>query len=239
MTSKVHFQYFRKRGRQPIHNFGDFWASGDLTARKLAPAIFNLSLDGLLPSECFLIGYGRQQMSDAEFKGYLKDSLNAHSRRKIEGKAWDDLEYKISFHAGSYDDLKSFEELKLKIEGIEKQLSRPLQCLFYISTPPGVFKPILENLGKSGLAKRHVRKEFMSKVIIEKPFGRDLESAQELNEVINRRLMKPKFFVSIITWVKRLFKVSLFKDLPIRFLSQFGIEITFPVYKLPFRKISV
>ena len=56
-----------------------FGASGDLTARKLAPAIFNLSLDGLLPSECFLIGYGRQRMSDDEFKAYLKDSLDAPS----------------------------------------------------------------------------------------------------------------------------------------------------------------
>ncbi len=171
-----------------------FGASGDLTARKLAPAIFNLSMDGLLPTECSIIGYGRQQMSDPEFKAYLKNSLNAHSRRKIEGKAWDDLEHKISFHAGSYDDLKSFEELKLKIEGIEKQLGCPLQCLFYISTPPGVFKPILENLGKSGLAKRHSRKEFESKVIIEKPFGRDLESARELNEVINRRFDETQVF---------------------------------------------
>ena len=97
-----------------------FGASGDLTARKLAPAIFNLSLDGLLPSECFLIGYGRQRMSDDEFKAYLKDSLDAHSRRRIGGKAWEQLEGKISFQAGSYDDPKSFEELKLKIEGIEK-----------------------------------------------------------------------------------------------------------------------
>ncbi len=171
-----------------------FGASGDLTARKLAPAIFNLSLDGLLPSECFLIGYGRQRMSDDEFKAYLKDSLDAHSRRRIEGKAWEQLERKISFQAGSYDDPKSFEELKLKIEGIEKQLGQPMQCLFYVSTPPGVFKPILENLGKSGLAKRHSQKQFESKVIIEKPFGRDLESARELNEVINRRFEETQVF---------------------------------------------
>ena len=171
-----------------------FGASGDLTARKLAPAIFNLSLDGLLPSECFLIGYGRQRMSDDEFKAYLKDSLDAHSRRRIEGKAWEQLERKISFQAGSYDDPKSFEELKLKIEGIEKQLGQPMQCLFYVSTPPGVFKPILENLGKRGLAKRHSQKQFESKVIIEKPFGRDLESARELNEVINLRFEETQVF---------------------------------------------
>lgn len=171
-----------------------FGASGDLTARKLAPAIFNLSKDGLLPSCCHLIGYGRSEMSDDAFRQYLKKSLESHSRRKIEEENWNSLSANISFHAGPYDDLGSFEKLEEKISVIEKAIGSPAQCLFYVSTPPGVFMPILENLGASGLAKRHQGQNTASKVIIEKPFGRDLTSAYELNEVINRRFEESQVF---------------------------------------------
>jgi glucose-6-phosphate 1-dehydrogenase len=171
-----------------------FGASGDLTARKLAPAIFNLSKDELLPSECFLIGYGRKKISDSQFRDYLKMSLDAHSRRDIRPETWSRLVQNISFHAGEYDDLESFKNLSSKITEIEKTLSKEVQCLFYVSTPPGVFKPILENLGASGLAKRHRRKEIESKVIIEKPFGRDLMSAKELNNIVNHRFEETQVF---------------------------------------------
>ena len=171
-----------------------FGASGDLTARKLAPAIFNLSKDGLLPSSCHLIGYGRTEMSDDEFLLYLKESLNSHSRRTIEDETWNSLASSISFHAGPYDDLGSFEKLEVRISAIEKTIGSAAQCLFYVSTPPGVFMPILENLGASGLAKRHQGLSTASKVIIEKPFGRDLKSARELNEVINRRFDESQVF---------------------------------------------
>ena len=171
-----------------------FGASGDLTARKLAPAIFNLSKDGLLPKRCFLIGYGRSEMSDENFKKEIKDALDAHSRRKIESLTWESLEKNITFHAGAYDDLTSFINLGKKITKIEEKIDCKAQCLFYVSTPPGVFMPILENLGESGLAKKHRGSETASKVIIEKPFGRDLRSAHELNLVINRRFDEAQVF---------------------------------------------
>ncbi len=171
-----------------------FGASGDLTARKLAPAIFNLCKDGLLPETCHLIGYGRTEMSDDSFKDYLKESLKSHSRRQIGEETWGRLSANLSFHAGPYDDLESFRKLEEKISAIEKQLGQNAQCLFYVSTPPGVFMSILENLGTSGLAKRHQGENTASKVIIEKPFGRDLASARELNEVINRRFREEQVF---------------------------------------------
>ena len=171
-----------------------FGASGDLTARKLAPAIFNLCKDGLLPETCHLIGYGRTEMSDDSFKDYLKESLKSHSRRQIGEETWGRLSANLSFHAGPYDDLESFRKLEEKISAIEKQLGQKAQCLFYVSTPPGVFMSILENLGTSGLAKRHQGENTASKVIIEKPFGRDLASARELNEVINRRFREEQVF---------------------------------------------
>ena len=95
-----------------------FGASGDLTARKLAPAIFNLSKDGLLPQRCFLIGYGRSVISNGEFKNDIKKALDLHSRRKIEDSSWNALEKNIFFHAGAYDDIGRFSALKGKISKI-------------------------------------------------------------------------------------------------------------------------
>ena len=171
-----------------------FGASGDLTARKLAPAIFNLSKDNLLPQNCFLIGVGRTPMEDLAFREYLKSSLDKYSRRKIEQEEWQKLESQIFFHTGAYDDLKSFAGLEEKILNLEKNLGKQAQCLFYISTPPNVFEPILDNLGESGLASRHHGTMFASKVIIEKPFGKDLESARKLNDVINQRFDESQVF---------------------------------------------
>ena len=171
-----------------------FGASGDLTSRKLVPALFNLSMDHLLPNKFFLIGYGRKAVTDQEFRETLKKSLAAHSRRPVDEKIWNNLEPGVSFHQGAYDDPESFEKLKVKIEKIEKSTSEPVQCIFYLSTPPSGFLPILENLGESGLARLHKNTPSASKVIVEKPFGRDLQSARELNIMINRRFSESQVF---------------------------------------------
>ena len=81
----------------------------------------------------------------------------------------------IILSCGSYDNIEDFNSLNSRIDAMEKALNQRVQCLFYISTPPSVFKAILENLGTSGLAKRHRNTQIESKVIIEKPFGRDLK----------------------------------------------------------------
>ena len=126
-----------------------FGASGDLTARKLVPALFNLLMDRLLPDRFFLIGYGRKSVADEEFRRTLRDSLNSHSRRPIEEEIWNQLAPGVSFHNGAYDDPSSFLSLKSKIEKIEKLVGQPVQTIFYLSTPPSGFLPILENLGNS------------------------------------------------------------------------------------------
>ena len=171
-----------------------FGASGDLTSRKLVPALFNLSVDRLLPKRFFLIGYGRKTVSDDDFRSSLKESLAAHSRRPIDETVWEKIAPGVSFHSGSYDNPESFEQLKDKISEIEKEEGEPIQCIFYLSTPPSGFLPILENLGNSGLARLHQNTCCASKVIVEKPFGRDLVSAQELNRMINRRFAESQVF---------------------------------------------
>ncbi|MGJ8638280.1 MAG: glucose-6-phosphate dehydrogenase [Opitutaceae bacterium] len=171
-----------------------FGASGDLTARKLVPAIFNLGIDNLLPGEFHLIGYGRRPIEDDSFREIMDAAINEHSRRPLNKEIWERVRQNMVYHDGGYDDLEAFKVLAEKINKIESDLGRDVQRLFYISTPPGVFQPIIKNLGLSGMAKAHVHTKLASKVIIEKPFGRDLESARELNTALNSVFEEPQVY---------------------------------------------
>ncbi len=161
-----------------------FGASGDLTARKLIPAIYNLACDNLLPSDFHLVGYGRSEVPDEEFRKVAREAIGKFSRRPLREEIWKGVDERTGYQAGGYDDPEAFVRLRRRIEAIERESGHEVQALFYVSTPPSVFKPILENLGASGLAARHVGTEKASKVIIEKPFGRDLASARELNRIV-------------------------------------------------------
>ncbi len=161
-----------------------FGASGDLTARKLIPAVYNLSHDNLLPADFFLVGYGRKPIPDAEFRTLAAAAVKEFSRREPEAGTWERIAAHTTYVAGGYDDRAAFDRLAAHIDEIERQLGRDLQRLFYISTPPSVFAPIVENLGASGLAAKHLHSPLHAKVIIEKPFGKDLASARELNSTI-------------------------------------------------------
>jgi len=161
-----------------------FGASGDLTARKLIPAVYNLGVDNLLPTDFHLVGYGRKEIPNEEFRRLAADSIREFSRRALVDEVWDRISANTTYVAGGYDDLAAFDRLARHIEAIERHIGREVQVLFYISTPPSVFAPILENLGAVGLAQKHLGTPHHAKVIIEKPFGRDLASAQSLNTTI-------------------------------------------------------
>lgn len=161
-----------------------FGASGDLTARKLIPAVYNLGFDNLLPADFYLVGYGRKPIPDDEFRTLAADAIKEFSRRELNEDAWGRIAAHTSYVAGGYDEQAAFERLAGHIDAIEKKLGRDVQRLFYISTPPSVFAPIIVNLGASGLAARHRGTPHHSKVIIEKPFGKDLGSARELNATL-------------------------------------------------------
>ncbi len=162
-----------------------FGASGDLTARKLIPAVYNLAADNLLPPDFHLIGYGRKEISDAEFRDLAAEAIKEFSRRDLQADVWDRISARTTYVAGGYDDPEAFQRLADHLASIESEVGRDMQPLFYVSTPPSVFAPILTNLGKCGLAKKNLEKSYHAKVIIEKPFGRDLESAQKLNQTIS------------------------------------------------------
>ena len=183
----------KHRGAQPtcVVIFG---ASGDLAARKLLPALYNLAVDSLLPADFHLIGFGRKPVPDAEFRTQAAADIKKFSRREFRPDIWQRVQDNTSYQAGGYDDPKAYAALKEQIAAAEKRAGRPLQLVFYVSTPPSVFEPILENLGQSGLAGRGIGTELESKVIIEKPFGKDLDSAVHLNAVAARNFRESQIF---------------------------------------------
>src|SRR5882672_4145583 len=171
-----------------------FGASGDLTARKLIPAIYNLAHDGLLPADFYLIGFGRKAIPDAEFQGIAAAAIKEFSRREMSPEVWSRLAARTLYVSGGYDEKEAYDRLGQRITGLEKEIGQQLQSLFYISTPPTVFAPIIQNLGASGLAGRYLRQANQSKVIIEKPFGKDLASAQALNKELTTVFEEPQVY---------------------------------------------
>src|ERR1700679_316636 len=122
-----------------------FGASGDLTARKLIPAIYNLSVDNLLPADFHLIGYGRKEMSDDEFRKIAAKAVKDFSRREMDDRVWEQVAANTTYVAGEYDKKDDFDKLAKAIAEIEKGVGSEVQSMFYISTPPSVFFPIIEN----------------------------------------------------------------------------------------------
>ncbi len=161
-----------------------FGASGDLTARKLIPALYNLALDNLLPPDFYLIGFGRKPIPDDEFRELAEQSVKEFSRRELDEQIWARLKANCFYVDGPYDSPTGYGDLKDKVESIEKDIGRDLQVLFYVSTPPSVFGNVVCHLGECGMASRHLNTDLASKIVIEKPFGKDLESAQKLNATI-------------------------------------------------------
>ncbi len=157
-----------------------YGASGDLTARKLVPALFDLYQKHLLPTAFNLVGISRSKISDDEFKQRLKASL-LQSEPQLSDAIWDSFSQNFHYLAGGYDDFKVYQALSKVLDELDVKNGTAGNRIFYLSTPPEVFEDIISNLGAAGLAKE---KKGFSRVVIEKPFGRDLDSAKELNQKV-------------------------------------------------------
>lgn len=163
-----------------------FGASGDLFKRMLMPAIYNLRLEDILPSNFGLIGFARTQYTDDQFRDYCKACVDEFSRSgKTKASLWDDLAPRISYMSASFDDTSHFEALRARLDEYDAKFATGGNRLFYFATPPSVFPKITDQLDKAKLGPRDNKKGW-SRVVIEKPFGTDLASARALQaEVAN------------------------------------------------------
>ena len=158
-----------------------FGASGDLANRKLLPAIYKLSQQRLLPPNFVILGYARSPLSDDEFRLRARSSMVGNSEVEFQSSAWDAFAARLFYISGEYDDDEGFKQLQERISMLEEQWNIGGNRLFYLSTPPSVYEPIITCLGNADLVKPAGGHNW-TRVVIEKPFGSDLQSAHKLND---------------------------------------------------------
>ncbi|HEY3916595.1 MAG TPA: glucose-6-phosphate dehydrogenase [Stellaceae bacterium] len=162
-------------------SFVIFGASGDLTARLLVPALYRLAVQKRLPDAFAIVGLAHSHRSDDEFRRLLKQALEEHIKEKLEPAAVSWLIERSSYVQGEFEDPASYDRLDQTLKRIENERRIPGNRLYYLATPPTAFVPIVKRLGEKGLAKEKDEHDGWRRIIIEKPFGTDLISAQALN----------------------------------------------------------
>ncbi len=171
-----------------------FGAAGDLTHRKLLPALFNLFLDGWLPERFAVLGIDQREMSDDAFREHLKQGVDSFSRSgKADPKDWSRFSSHLTFLAGDFTAEPLHAALADRLNQADQSLGDATQKpvhVFYLATPPTLVGPIVGHLGKAGL----IADRKLSRVVVEKPFGRDLDSASALNHLLTSVLSEPQIF---------------------------------------------
>jgi glucose-6-phosphate 1-dehydrogenase len=168
-----------KRIEQPVM-LVVFGASGDLSNRKLIPALYHLAYQNLLPPNFSILGFARTKYTDEEFRELAREGVKEYGLNGIDDHIWHWFSQGLFYQSGSYDDLASFKKLAERVEEIEKTRPTNGNHVYYLATPPSVFEPITTLIHEVGLCRGDM--EGMQRIIIEKPFGHDLASARALNQ---------------------------------------------------------
>ena len=162
-----------------------FGASGDLAGRKLFASLFELFNRDLLNENFCLLGAGRKQLSDEEFREYarnsIKQSISAEPAEQL-----DSFLEKFYYASGEYDDIDFYDYLKARLTQLDKKHNTKNSYIFYLSVPPFLYPVIVEKLCRSGLSSRKSPEQTQPRLVVEKPFGRDLQSAGELDRKIHQ-----------------------------------------------------
>jgi glucose-6-phosphate 1-dehydrogenase len=158
-----------------------FGASGDLTKRLLVPALYNLACDGLLSENFAMLGYARSELSNEAFREQMTaDIKKFHTRQEFDQEAWDKLVSRFYYMAGGYDNPAYFQKLKAQVSELDSKHNTQGNVLFYCALSPKIFGTVCDNLYEAGFREG----PGWRRLILEKPFGTDLQSARKLNEEV-------------------------------------------------------
>lgn len=169
-----------------------FGASGDLTKRKLLPALYNLKVLRLLPENYAVIGVAVSDGNDDSYREKITTDIKQFATRPVDDSDWDDFRKRSYYLQGDFKDVETFKRLSQKIAEAQKTWGLSGNVLFYLAVSPSFFSTVVDQLGAVGLTKQ--TPEAWRRVIIEKPFGRDLASARELNESLSKSLDESQIF---------------------------------------------
>jgi glucose-6-phosphate 1-dehydrogenase len=168
-----------------------FGASGDLTKRKLIPSLYNLAHDGLLAREFALVGYARAGLTSEEFRARIKSEFHEFATTTVDPNLWEWLERRIYYVSGGFDDPEGYQRLKTTLEEVNQNHGTHGNYFFYLATAPGFFGDIVKRLQTVDLVKEDGG---WRRVIIEKPFGHDYDSARALNRELRQVLDEQQIY---------------------------------------------
>jgi glucose-6-phosphate 1-dehydrogenase len=159
-----------------------FGAAGDLSWRKLLPAVYNLNVDGLLPSHFAVLGFGIGSQGDPDewIRRRAADGIQRFSRQPLEQTHWEDFSRSLFYVEGSFNDLSAYQQLKARLDMLDAQFGTGGSRVYYLSIPPQVVPVCVEHLKAAGLVGDADDPQRFTRVIVEKPIGRDLDSAREV-----------------------------------------------------------
>jgi glucose-6-phosphate 1-dehydrogenase len=169
-----------------------FGASGDLTKRKLLPALYSLARDRLLPNAFSVVGFARRPLP--EWAEQMREGCDKFARRRpVDPELWASFSQGVSYVAGEFDKLEDYQKLKAHLDAIDRSRGTKGNRVFYLSTPPSNYPIIVKKLGEAGLINRDKDGPF-TRVIIEKPFGTDLATATALNQTVQSVLREDQTY---------------------------------------------
>jgi glucose-6-phosphate 1-dehydrogenase len=158
-----------------------FGATGDLARRKLVPALYNLADENYMPPVFSIIGFARRPRTDSEIREEYKKAVTEFSRQKLQHEVWDSFSQNVFYVQSNLDDLEGYKRLSRELDRYDRERGTLGNRLFYLAVPPELMPTIIKLLGESGLNKS----SGYTRIILEKPFGRDLASAVELNHLLH------------------------------------------------------
>ncbi len=162
-----------------------FGATGDLTHRKLVPAIYNLAHEGQLPPSFAVVGFARRPKTHEQFRAELRDAVAQHSRfQPINPAVWDAFAQGIFYHQSEFGDTKGYKALDQFLKKLDNEHGTAGNRLFYLAAAPTEFEEIIKQLGTNDLVKSHDTHGASRRIIVEKPFGSSLSTAQKLNRIL-------------------------------------------------------
>ena len=161
-----------------------FGATGDLTHRKLVPALYNIAADGELPPAVAVIGFARRPKTDDEFRKEMEEATRKFSRQTVRDEIWNGFAEALYYHQSEFGDAAGYKKLAERLAKLDEESGTRGNRLFYFAASPDQFATIIENLQKAGLNK--AREGSWARVILEKPFGTDLATARHLNSVVQK-----------------------------------------------------
>ncbi|MBW2149098.1 MAG: glucose-6-phosphate dehydrogenase [Deltaproteobacteria bacterium] len=169
-----------------------FGASGDLTSRKLVPALYNLYVNDGLPEPVVIVGCSRTQMTQQQFRDSLKSALVAAGNADL--SRWEDFAARLHYKDVVYDSSPSFKDLAASLHRLDRQFHTRGNRIFYLAVPPLLYPKIAEMIGQAGLSREGENGNGWARIVVEKPFGRDLKTALQLDQILHGSFKEKQIF---------------------------------------------